>query len=50
MKKAKPKTMIEITKGYEAFVKGKEIIVNKPKLFEKVIKKAVAPKKQRGSE
>lgn len=49
MKKSKKKrTMIEVTAGYEDFIKGKETNKNGKEFFEKVLKKATKPK-QRGS-
>jgi hypothetical protein len=52
--KGKPKkrerlTMEQLTANAEKFLKGKELNPNGRELFEKVIKKAVTPKKQRGS-
>jgi hypothetical protein len=35
--------MEELTKGYEAFIKGKKVNAKGKKLFNKVIKKAVKP-------
>ncbi len=50
MKKKKGKTPMErLTAGYEDFIKGKSFNSNGEVLFEKVIKKAVSTKKQRGS-
>ncbi len=40
--------MEKLTRGYEEFIKGKEVKKDGKKLFERVIRKAVA-KKQRGS-
>jgi len=51
MKKAKkntPKTMDEVSKGYEKFIQGKELNDNGRELFEKILKKAVKSK-QHGS-
>jgi hypothetical protein len=48
MKKNKP--MLEVSKGYEEFIKGKQLNNNNGQLFEMVIKKASRPKpKPRGS-
>jgi hypothetical protein len=52
--KKKNKTMDEVSKGYETFIKGKEINPNNGDLFEALLKKAVNTKpekstKQRGS-
>ena len=45
MKKKKEKTpMEELTKGYEDFIKGKELNPKGKELFEKVIKKATTTK------
>lgn len=44
----KDKTMNEVTKGYEEFMKGKELTENGRELFSKAIKKATKIK-QRGS-
>lgn len=41
--------MDKLTQGYEKFIKGKELNPNGKDLFNKVIKKAVTVKKQRGS-
>jgi hypothetical protein len=50
MKKKKNNLMIDVTKGYEDFIKRQELKNNGDKLFNKVIKKAAQPKlKQRGS-
>lgn len=51
MKKAKkntPKTMDEVSKGYEKFIQGKELNDNGRELFGKALKNASKPK-QRGS-
>ncbi len=37
-------SMVEITKGYEKFIKEKEVSNNGRELFDKVIKKSVKPK------
>jgi hypothetical protein len=42
--KKKDKTMLEVTKGYEDFIKGKETNKNGQMIFNKVIKKAAKPK------
>ena len=48
--KKKNKSMNEVSKSYETFIKGKELNSNGAELFNKVIKKTVKPKtKQRGS-
>ncbi len=41
------KTMSEVSKGYEAFIKEKELKSNGPELFTKVIKKAITTKAKR---
>ena len=46
MKAKNKKSMIEITKGYEAFIKGKKVNANGKELFDKTLKKFV---KQRDS-
>lgn len=47
--KKKDKSMAEVTKGYEEFIKGKEIKKNSKKEFDKTISKATIPKpKQHG--
>jgi hypothetical protein len=48
MKAKKPKSMDEVSKGYESFIKGKELKDNSKSEFDKAIKKATKPK-QRGS-
>ena len=48
MKAKKTKTMDELTKGFEAFIKGKETNHNNRQAFENTIKKALI-KKPRGS-
>jgi hypothetical protein len=47
----KYKTMAEITKDYEPYIKGKELNNNGSVLFNKIIKKSSKPKikKQRAS-
>lgn len=45
----KSKTMAEVTADYKEFVKGKETNKNGKQLFDKVIKKAAKPKKQRAA-
>lgn len=47
-KKKKPMSTAELTKGYEEFIKGKELNNNNAALFEKTLKKATKPK-PRGS-
>jgi len=50
MKNKKNRTMMDVTKGYEAFIKRKELNSNGTELFNKVLRKAATPKpKQRGS-
>lgn len=41
--------MAEVTAGYDEFIKRQKIKETKFNLFEKVLKKAAKPKKQRGS-
>lgn len=50
MKPNKNKTMLEVTKGYEGFIKRQELKYGKEE-FEHTLKKAATPKpkKQRGS-
>lgn len=45
-KKKSEKTMAEVSKGYEAFIRDKEITTNGKVLFNKILKTAV---KRRGS-
>lgn len=52
MKSAKKdKTMEEVSKGYEEFIKRKELNKKGAQLFERTLRKAAKPnpKKQRGS-
>ena len=37
----KKKSMVEITKDYEAFIKGKKLNVNGKDLFDKTLKKVI---------
>lgn len=46
--KKKQTPMDELTKGYEKFIKGKELTPNGKELFNKTLKKASKPK-PRGS-
>lgn len=41
--------MEQLSKGYEGFIKGKELNSNSKDLFNKAIKKASTPKKPNGS-
>ena len=47
-KKRNGKTMLEVTKNYETFIKGEKVENNK-QLFEEVLKKAIKPTKLHGS-
>ena len=47
-KRKSQKTMNEVSSGYEAFISGKKILDNNGQLFDKVLKKASKPAKQRG--
>lgn len=44
MKKKKKTPMEKLTKGYEEFIKDKEVIKEGEIIFKKVLKKAVKPK------
>ncbi len=50
-KKKEKLTMVEVTKGYEVFIKRKEVNNNSKELFNRVIEKAAKTKtkKLRGS-
>lgn len=43
-KKKETTPMEELTKGYEAFIKGKKVNANGKKIFTKTIKKAAKPR------
>lgn len=43
----KEKKMAEVSKGFEAFIKGKKLNSKGAELFEKVIKKAAKPKSKK---
>ncbi len=50
MAKKKDQTPMEkLTQGYEKFIKGQELNKDGKDQFDKALKKAVTPKKQRGS-
>jgi hypothetical protein len=49
MKNKKTKSMLEVSKGYEAFIEGKKTTKASAAIFERAIKKASVPIKQRGS-
>lgn len=46
MKRVNKTPMDKLTAGYEKFIEGKELKKNSKKLFEKIIKKAVATKQR----